>query len=75
MYPDRGGQIADGEPEIAFYAGRLNGRNGPLVTSYWSVLDQAFIIPDGMSRGYLSPDLERHKLDREMYLDAGRILV
>lgn len=47
VYPDSGGQIADGEPEIAFYAGRLNGRNGPLVTSYWSVLDQAFIIPDG----------------------------
>jgi len=46
--PDKGGQIADGEPEGAgYYARRLYESAGPVVTSYWSVLDQAFIIPDG----------------------------
>lgn len=46
--PDAGGQIADGEPEGSdHYEWRLNGSSGPVVTSYWSFLDQAFIIPDG----------------------------
>jgi hypothetical protein len=46
--PDSGGQVADGEPEgNNFYAWRLYGTVGPVVTSYWSFLDQAFIIPDG----------------------------
>ena len=46
--PDKGGQIADGEPEGGdYYAWRLYGSVGPVVTSYWSVLDQAFTIPDG----------------------------
>jgi hypothetical protein len=48
VYPDAGGQIADGEPEgNNLYASRLNGSSGPEVTSYWSVVDQAFIVPDG----------------------------
>jgi len=47
--PDSGGQIADGEPEgNNLYARRLWGSFGPVVTSYWSVLDQDFIIPDGL---------------------------
>lgn len=56
VFPDGGGQIADGEPEgNNFYAWRLNG-SGPVVTSYWSVLDQAFIIPDGkLDRSLLVP--------------------
>ena len=46
--PDPGGQIADGEPEgNDYYAWQLNGSSGPVVTSYWSFLDQAFVIPDG----------------------------
>jgi hypothetical protein len=53
--PDNGGQIADGEPQapFAFYALRLNGPSGPVVTSYWSVLHQAFIIPDGNLNTFL----------------------
>jgi hypothetical protein len=43
-----GNQICDGEPEGGdFYAWRLPGSDGPLVTSYWSFIDQAYIIPDG----------------------------
>jgi hypothetical protein len=42
-----GTQIADGEPEVAFYAWHLTGAGAPLVTSYWSIKDQAFIVPDG----------------------------
>ena len=39
-------QICDGEPESGNnYQWRLNGSTGPLVTSYWSFLDQAYIIP------------------------------
>ena len=54
--PDRSGQIADGEPEGAgFYAWRLNGSDGPLVTSYWSVVDQEFIVPDDNQRALLDP--------------------
>jgi hypothetical protein len=51
-----GQQICDGEPEgrgNRNYQWRLNGITGPLVTSYWSFIDQAYIIPDG-------------KLDREL---------
>jgi hypothetical protein len=51
--PDAGNQICDGEPENAFYASRLPGTNGPLVTSYWSFIDQAWIIPDGKPESVL----------------------
>jgi hypothetical protein len=41
-------QICDGEPEgNDYYEWYLNGTSGPLVTAYWSFLDQAFIIPNG----------------------------
>ena len=55
--PDSGGQIADGEPEGSdYYAWRLNGPDGPVVTSYWSFLDQGFIVPDGnLQRELLVP--------------------
>jgi hypothetical protein len=44
--PNPGDQIGDGEPELGrFYAWSLS--SGPVVTSYWSVLDQAFVLPDG----------------------------
>jgi hypothetical protein len=51
------GQIADGEPEGSeYYAWRVNGSSGPIVTSYWSFVDQAFIIPDGnLDRTLLVP--------------------
>ncbi|HLJ95235.1 MAG TPA: hypothetical protein VKU02_18805 [Gemmataceae bacterium] len=52
--PDQGAQICDGEPEgNDFYAVRLNGPSGPVVTSYWSVVDQAFIVPDGHQQNIL----------------------
>jgi hypothetical protein len=60
--PDSGGQIADGEPEgNNYYAWRLNGTfGGPVVTAYWSVIDQAFIIPDGnLDRTLLVPVWDR----------------
>jgi hypothetical protein len=49
------GQIADGEPEGSqLYAWRLPG--GSQVTSYWSVMDQAFLVPDGnLHRALLEP--------------------
>jgi hypothetical protein len=51
------GQIADGEPENSGngFAWRLNGSNGstPKVTSYWSVQDQAFIVPEGSRQSVL----------------------
>jgi len=55
--PSAGNQICDGEPEgNNFYAARLPGTNGPLVTSYWSFIDQAYIIPDGkLDRTLLVP--------------------
>jgi hypothetical protein len=40
-------QIADGEAEYANYFVQLNAPSSPLVTFYWSVMDQAFIVPDG----------------------------
>lgn len=51
------GQICDGEPESGNnYEWRLNGGTGPQVTSYWSFLDQAYIIPDGtLNRVLLVP--------------------
>jgi hypothetical protein len=56
-----GNQIADGEPENAFYAYRLPGTDGPLVTSYWSFIDQAWIIPDGKpDRKLLVPVWNNH---------------
>ena len=43
-----GAQICDGEPEFGDgYEWRLGGASGPMVTSYWSVIDQAYIVPDG----------------------------
>lgn len=43
-----GEQICDGEPENGNkYEWRLGGASGPVVTSYWSVIDQAYIVPDG----------------------------
>jgi hypothetical protein len=43
------GQIADGEPEEPqFYGLGPIGLGSAVVTSYWSFLDQAFIIPDGI---------------------------
>jgi hypothetical protein len=40
-------QICDGEPEGKDnYYSRLGGSSGPLVTSYWSVQSNAFIVPD-----------------------------
>jgi hypothetical protein len=46
--PSAGNQICDGEPEGGdFYAARLPGTDGPLVTSCWSFIDQAFVIEDG----------------------------
>jgi hypothetical protein len=46
--PNAGNQICDGEPESGNnYKWRIGGSSGPVVTSYWSFLDQAFIIPDG----------------------------
>jgi hypothetical protein len=54
-----GKQIGDGEPEgrgSDNYQWRLKGTNGPLVTSYWSFVDQAFIVPDGnLDRTLLVP--------------------
>jgi hypothetical protein len=41
------GQIADNEPDGQHYTYRLNGPSGPLVQAYWSIVDQAFIVPDG----------------------------
>jgi hypothetical protein len=41
-------QIADGEPEVANYQARLGTQPplpSPLVQAYWSVMDQAFIVP------------------------------
>jgi hypothetical protein len=38
-------QIADNEPDGATYTYRLNG--SVLVQAYWSIVDQAFLIPDG----------------------------
>jgi hypothetical protein len=40
-------QIADGEAEYANYLARLSTPSAPLVTSYWSVMDQAYIVPSG----------------------------
>ncbi|MDH6134529.1 hypothetical protein P3T37_003932 [Kitasatospora sp. MAA4] len=53
--PDSGGQLADGEPEgPEDYAWRLDA--GPKVTSYWSFLDQAFVIPGAAAdRSMLTP--------------------
>jgi hypothetical protein len=52
-----GTQIADGEPEgNNAYKWRLKGSNGsagPVVTSYWSVVDQAFVVPDGSRQNVL----------------------
>lgn len=46
--PKPGQQICDGEPEYGNnYEWRLGGASGPVVTSYWSVIDQAYIVPDG----------------------------
>lgn len=46
--PSPGAQICDGEPEGGNnYDWRIGGSGGPMVTSYWSFLDQAFIVPDG----------------------------
>jgi hypothetical protein len=52
-----GQQICDGEPEHGNgYDWRLGGSDGPLVTSYWSFVDQAYIIPDGnLDRNLLVP--------------------
>jgi hypothetical protein len=54
-----GQQICDGEPEGRAkdnYDWRLNGTTGPVVTSYWSFVDQAYIIPDGnLDRALLVP--------------------
>jgi hypothetical protein len=50
-------QICDGEPEGGReYYGRLDGESGPLVTSYWSVQSDAFIIPEpgGLPTVYLN---------------------
>jgi hypothetical protein len=47
-----GDQISDNEPELgwAHYDYRLGGASGNLVQAYWSVKDQAFIVPDGNSQ-------------------------
>jgi hypothetical protein len=47
-----GNQISDNEPELGniHYAYRLGGIGGNLVQPYWSVKDQAFIVPDGSSQ-------------------------
>jgi hypothetical protein len=39
-------QIGDGEPEVAPYDAFLNTNPPTLVQSYWSVTDQAYIVPD-----------------------------
>jgi hypothetical protein len=44
-------QIADNEPDGGRYTYRLNGPAGPLVQAYWSIADQAFIVPDGLIPG------------------------
>jgi hypothetical protein len=70
------GQIADGEPENSNsgFAWRLNGSNGstPKVTSYWSVLDQAFIVPDGSQSNVLLEPLWGHS-QWNMWLNQGKL--
>jgi hypothetical protein len=47
-------QIADNEPNGGNYTNRLNG--SILVQAYWSIIDQAFIIPDGNAKkAFLDP--------------------
>jgi plastocyanin len=43
-------QIADNEPDGGRYTYRLNGSNGPLVQAYWSIAQQAFVVPDGSAQ-------------------------
>jgi hypothetical protein len=46
-FPDgTSGQIADGEPEGSRYSATLRGTN-IVVQAYWSLAQQAFIVPDG----------------------------
>jgi hypothetical protein len=42
-----GNQIGDGDPDAGNFNYHLNGTTGPVVQAYWSVVDQAFIVPDG----------------------------
>jgi hypothetical protein len=41
------GQICDGEPERGEYLDWPLSESGPLVTSYWSMMDQAYLITNG----------------------------
>jgi hypothetical protein len=69
-------QIADGEPENSGngMAWRLNGSNGatPKVTAYWSVADQAFIVPDGSQSNVLLEPLWGHS-QWNMWLNQGKL--
>jgi hypothetical protein len=54
---DMGGQISDNEPELGWvhYGYRLGGdatHPGDLVQPYWSVRDQAYIVPDGNAQTF-----------------------
>jgi hypothetical protein len=57
-------QIADGEPNYANYNVRLSTPSSPLVTAYWSVMDQAFIVPGGyIPDGFTDKPVARILLD------------